>query len=391
MLKRWIIRARAVATEGKPLEDKLIVISGRRIESILSSSAASRFSGKNFISSQRYLVFPGLIDIHCHGGGGADTRTLGGLLAASYFHASHGTTALLLTVVFAGVKELTYMAELIKEARPLAPLRLLGLHLEGPYLNPEMRGAIPHESLRNIRPADIRKIVDAAQGELRVVTLAPELPGAEAAIRAFREAGVVVALGHSLATAEQARAAADWGATLVTHLGNAMRPFHQRDPGLVGAVLNDSRLTAEIIADGYHLAPETLSMFLRAKVGELVLVSDCRWVGGLPDGEHSRGDQERLLVHEGMARQLDGTLAGGTHPLWKGVTTIASLPEFNIFSAVQMASRNPARILGKKGIGRISVGGRVDLILAGPDFSIRRVFVGAEEIFRASNEPPLPF
>jgi N-acetylglucosamine-6-phosphate deacetylase len=389
MLKRWIIRARALATDGKPLEDKLIVISGKRIESILPSSASSRFSSKTFISGQRYLVFPGLVDIHCHGGGGADVHALGGLLATSYFHASHGTSALLLTVFFEGLKELTHMAELIQEARSIAPVRLLGLHLEGPYINPEIRGAIPHESLRNIRTPDVRKLVDAAKGELKMVTIAPELPGAEGAIKAFREAGVVVSLGHSLATANESRAAVDWGANSVTHLGNAMRPFHQRDPGLVGTALNDQRLMAEMIADGNHLAPETLNMFFRAKVGDLVLVSDCRWVGGMPEGEHHQGTREKLMVQDGVARQLNGTLAGAIHPLWHGVTTMATIPEVSIFAAARMATRNPAKLLGKKNIGRISVGGRVDLILAGPDYSLRRVFVGGEEVFRAQNEPPL--
>ncbi|MCK5242663.1 amidohydrolase family protein [bacterium] len=390
MLKRWIIRTRALATEGNPLEDKLIVISGKRIESILPASAARRFSGKAFISGQRYLVFPGLVDIHCHGGGGVDVHSLGGLLATSYFHASHGTSALLLTIFFEGLKELTRMAELIREARPLAPLRLLGLHLEGPYINPEIRGAIPHETLRNIRTPDVRKLVDAACGELKMVTIAPEVPGAEGAIKAFREAGVVVAMGHSLATTNEARAGVDWGANSVTHLGNAMRPFHQRDPGLVGTALTEQRLMAEIVADGNHLAPETLNMFFRAKVGDLILVSDCRWVGGMPEGEHQQGTREKLLVQNGVARRPDGTLAGAIHPLWKGVTTMAALPEVSIFAAVRMATRNPAKLLGKKNLGRISVGGRMDLILAGPDYSLRRVFVGGEEVFRAANEPPLP-
>ncbi len=390
MMKRWIIRARGLATEGQPLEDKLVVISGKRIESILPSTAASRFSGETFISAQRYLVFPGLVDLHCHGGGGADVRTLGGLLAASYFHASHGTTAMMLSILYEGATALARMVELVKEARSQAPLRLLGLHLEGPFLNPEMRGAIPEEAVRPIRRAEIEKILKAGQDELKVITLAPELPGAKTAIQSFRQAGVVVAMGHSAASAEQAQAAADEDVTLVTHLGNAMSPWHQRQPGLVGAALHDPRLYAEIIADGLHLAPETLSMFMRGKMGELILVSDCRWVAGLPDGEHHQPEGETLWVKNGLARKSDGTLAGGIYPLWKGVTTIAGLPGFNVYDGIRLATRNPARVLGKKSLGRISVGGRVDLVLAGPDLTVRRVFVGGEEIFRAEHEPPLP-
>ncbi|MEW6517610.1 MAG: amidohydrolase family protein [candidate division FCPU426 bacterium] len=390
MLKRFIIRARALAGDEEPLEDKLVVISGRRIENILPSSAAGRFSPKSFIGAQRYLVLPGLVDIHCHGGGGADTSTLGGLLAASYFHASQGTTAMLLSVFFRDLDDLARQAELLQEARQQAPLRLLGLHLEGPYLNPEARGSIPADVVRPVDLDELDAILEAGLGEIRVMTVAPELPGAEDVVRKLRSEGVVAALGHSLATAEQAHAAAEWGATLVTHLGNAMRPFHQRDPGLVGAALADPRLTAEVIADGVHLAPEALSMFLRGKVGELILVSDCRWVAGLPDGEYTQPKVETLKVEQGLARQADGTIAGGVYPLWRGVTVAADMPKMTIFNAVRMATRNPARLLRHKGLGRIGVNGLADLVLAGPDLSIRRVFVRGVEIFRAPGEPPLP-
>lgn len=389
-MRRWVIRARALGTqEARPLEDKLVVISGKKIESILPSTAASRFKSQDFVGgSRRYLVVPGMVDMHCHGGGGMDPHTLGGLLATAYFHASHGTLGLMLSILYNSLADLRAMADLIREARPLAPLHLLGLHLEGPYLNPDSRGSIPLESLRSIRASDIPKVLDATQGELKMVTIAPELPNAEAAIRAFHQAGVVVAIGHSLATSDQARQAVDWGASVVTHLGNCMRPFHQREPGLVGLGLTDARLFAEVIADGKHLAPETLGMFLRAKNGDACLVSDCRWVGGLPAGEHHQ-DAEVLTVEDGAAHQSDGTLAGGIHPLWKGVSTVAGLPGCSFWDAVLMGSRNPARALNKKNVGRISVGGRADLVLAGPGFTVQRVFFGGEEIFRESNEPPL--
>lgn len=390
MLKRFIIRARALAADDEPLEDKLVVISGRKIENILPSSAAGRFSPKSFVSSQRYLVLPGLVDIHCHGGGGADTATLGGLLAASYFHASQGTTAMLLSVFYRNAEELARQADVLREARQQAPLRLLGLHVEGPFLNPEARGSIPLDVIRPVDLNELDALLDAGQGEVKVMTVAPELPGAEDVIRQLADEGVVAALGHSLATADQAHAAVEWGASLVTHLGNAMRPFHQRDPGLVGAALAEPRLTAELIADGVHLAPETLSMFLRAKVGELVLVSDCRWVAGLPDGEYTQPQVETLKVEQGLAKQLDGTIAGGVQPLWRGVTTAAELPQMTVFDAVRMATRNPARLLGRKALGRIGVNGLADLVLAGPDFSIKRVFIRGAEIYRAPGEQPLP-
>jgi N-acetylglucosamine-6-phosphate deacetylase len=388
-MKRIIIRARALAAEGKPLEDKLIVVSGKRIEAILPSSSAKRFSSRDFVGSQRYLVVPGLIDQHCHGGGGIDADTLGGLLAAAFYHASNGTTALLLTVFHSSLEDLARRAELVKKARPDAALRLLGLHLEGPLLNPEAAGAIPAEHIHPLDPKDVPTLVAAADGELKMVTVAPELPDAEGVVRAFVSAGVIVALGHSLATADQARAAVEWGARVVTHLGNAMRPFHQREPGLIGAGLAEPRLAAEIIGDGSHLAPDTLAMFLHGKVGDLVLVSDCRWIGGLPEGSRQGAGGEQLEVREGAARGADGRLAGGVHPLWKGLTTVAGLAGYSFWDAVPLATRNPAKVLGLRGLGRIMVGGRADLVLCGPDFSVRRVFCGGEEVFRAAGEPAL--
>ncbi|NTV51916.1 MAG: amidohydrolase family protein [Candidatus Firestonebacteria bacterium] len=388
-MKRCIIRARALAMDGEPWEDKLLVINGKRIESILPSSSASRFSSRDFVGSRRYLVFPGLVDLHCHGGGGIVPTSLGGLLAAAYYHASSGTSALMLSLLYTSLEDLARMAEVVAKARVSAPLRLLGIHLEGPFLNPDARGAIPRESLRPARVAEVAQILKALGSELKIVTVAPELPGAEEVIRAFVEAGVIVALGHSLATAEQAHAAVEWGARMVTHLGNAMRPFHQREPGLVGTALSEERLTAEIIADGQHLAPETLAMFVRAKAGDLVLVSDCRWIAGLPEGAHAESGGETLEVKAGAARQEDGVLAGGVSPVWKGVATLGAMHGFTMWKAVQLASHNPAKLLGIRGLGRITVGGRADLVLAGPDFSVRRVFYGGEEIFRATDEPPL--
>jgi len=388
-MKRIVIRARALAGEGQPLEDKLLVISDKRIEAILPSTSASRFSSRDFVGSRRYLVFPGLIDLHCHGGGGIDAASLGGLLAASYYHASYGTTALMLSVFFTSFEELARVADLVKKARPDAPLRLLGLHLEGPMLNPEARGAIPLEHIRPLRAQDVPKLLAAAGDELRIVTIAPELPGAEPVIRALSEAGVVVALGHSLATAEQAKEAVAWGARLVTHLGNAMRPFHQREPGLVGAGLSEPRLTVELIGDGSHLSPDVLRMFLQAKVGDAVLVSDCRWIGGLPEGSHVRTSEELLEVKEGAARREDGGLAGGIYPVWKGLAAVASLSGFSLWDALPLATRNPAKVLGQRALGRIAVGGRADLVLAGPDLSVRRVFYGGEEVYRAAGEPAL--
>ncbi len=387
-MRRCVIRARALALDNQLLEDKLIVISGKRIESIVASSVSHRFNPKDFVSNKRYLVAPGLVDIHVHGGGGAQPDSLGGLLAASYYHAAYGTTALLPTIFFRDLDHLKKMAHLVQDSRSQTNCHILGLNLEGPHINPQAKGAIDGGYIYKLTADHVRAMVAAAEGELKVVTVAPEMPGAEAVIKTFVEEGVIVSLGHSLATSEEAARAVDWGARLVTHLGNAMAPFHQRQPGLIGTALTDKRLIPEVIADGHHLAPETVAMFLKAREHEAVLVSDCRWVAGLPEGQHAPAEGPALTVKDGMAYLSDGAMAGGIYPLWHSVVQVAKTTSLTFWEALTMATKYPAKLLGKRQLGKLAVGGRADLVLAGPDLTVKRVFFGGEEIYHAEGEQP---
>lgn len=385
-MKRIIIRARALAVDERPLEDKLIVISGKRIESILPSSSAHRFARSDFINNRRYLVTPGLIDLHVHGGGGATADSLGGLLTACYYHASQGTTALLLTLFFKDLDHLKQVVNLVKEARHQAPCHILGINLEGPHINPQAKGAMDKRYIYKLSEKHVDAIKAAAGDELKVVTVAPEMPGAEIVIKRFTELGVIVSLGHSLATSRDALKGIEWGAKMVTHLGNAMSPFHQREPGLVGVALHDRRLVPEIIGDGHHLAKETISLYLKATENQAVLVSDCRWVGGLPEGEHQLDHGEKLKIENKVAWLPNGTIAGGTQPLWSCVRYVAELPERSLWTTIPLATKIPAKLLGKRLLGKIAVNGRADLVLAGPDLTVKRVFYGGEEIYRGAGE-----
>jgi len=225
-----------------------------------------------------------------------------------------------------------------------------------------------------------------AQGEIKIVTVAPEMAGAETVIKRFIELGVIVSLGHSMATSKEALRGIEWGARMVTHLGNAMSPFHQREPGLIGVALHDRRLVPELIADGQHLADETVSLFLKATEKQAILVSDCRWVGGLPEGNHKQEDGQMFKVEKDVAWLPDGTLAGGTHGLWHCLQYVANLPNYNIWDALPMATKLPAKLLGKRVLGKVMVGGRADLVLAGPDLTVKRVFFGGEEIYHGQGE-----
>lgn len=362
------LRARVLFTGDQRLKDQWVLIEQGKVRAIRPVRSARVPRG--FVPSRRaYWVLPGLIDLHAHGGGTGDPNTVKGLLASANYHAHQGTTAWMRTVLYPGLDALAVQARNVRAARARATLHLLGLHLEGPFLNPKVRGSIPARSLRPPSLALARQIVAACQGELRWITLSPELPGAEAIIRCFKRAGVVVSLGHSWATWTQTERAVKAGARHITHLGNAMRPFHQREPGILGAALLDPRLSVELIADGQHLSTGTIQLFLRAKQGQAVLVSDCRSTSG-----------EGLRAEGGAVRLPSGRLAGGQYALWHGLKVLSRLPGHELLEAVQRTSTGPAALLGRRDLGRIGPGADADLVLTGSDLKVDRVLVAGEQV-----------
>ena len=256
-------------------------------------------------------VLPGFVDMHVHGGGGAsftegtgdDART------AAEFHRAHGSTSMLASLVTAP------LAELEARAAMLAGLAddglIAGLHLEGPFLSPARRGAQDPRHMLAPDVAVFERLHAAARGHLRVITLAPELPGAARVIEAATRAGVTVAIGHTDATADVTLAAVDAGATHATHLFNGMRPLHHREPGAVGALLDRDEVTCEVIADGVHLNDIAIRLAARVKgPGRLVLVSDAMAAAGMPDGSYRLGSM-RVTVTGGVARLLEDPAGPG--------------------------------------------------------------------------------
>jgi N-acetylglucosamine-6-phosphate deacetylase len=311
---------------------------------------------------------PGFIDLHVHGGGGCQVGPDPHEVASvARFHARHGTTGLLATTVPGPEAELAQTVRAVSAvARRGEPdaARVLGCHLEGPFVSPERPGALDVRHLRAPDRALFDALLDAGSGTVQTIVIAPELPGALELVAAAAAEGVIAAVGHTDATYDQAQAAFDHGARAATHLFNAMRPLHHREPGVAGAVLATPRVTAELIADGIHLHPATLRVAHAAKGPErLVLVTDAMLAAGLPDGEYALGDQP-VSVTAGEARTAGGSLAGSTLTMDRGVQVSVMEAGIPLPDALTMASATPAALLGLGQVkGRIAPGADADLVV----------------------------
>jgi N-acetylglucosamine-6-phosphate deacetylase len=255
----------------------------------------------------------------------------------------------------------------------------MGVNLEGPFLAQECRGAHDPAVVRDPDVMEFRRLAELAGGTLRVLTLAPELPGAAEVIAAARTAGVVVSIGHSAASADVVGTAVDQGASLVTHLFNGMQPLHHRRPGLVGAALTSPALTCELIADGRHVDPVAVRLAVAARGADgIALVTDCLSPAGLPDGEHELGPGVRVTVTDGLARLPGtGTIAGSTLTMDQAVRNVVRFAGVDLVAASRMASETPARLLGLPGLtGRIEAGSLADLVVLDHELIVRATMVG---------------
>jgi N-acetylglucosamine-6-phosphate deacetylase len=268
--------------------------------------------------------------------------------------------------------------------------RILGVHLEGPFLSPVRHGVHEQRFLAEPTAEAIDRLLDAPGREiLTMVTLAPELPGALEAVRRLTAAGIRVSVGHTDATAAQITAAADAGATLVTHIFNAQRGLAHREPGVPGATMADRRFYCGLIADLHHVAPEICSLVWRGARGRVVLVTDAIAAAGMPPGAYELSGIPVLLTEDGVPRNADGTIAGSALTLDLAVRNMISLglPEAQV---VEAASRVPADALGRTDLGRIAVGARADLVWWSDDFHPRRTWVDGREAGAPTTAADLP-
>ena len=326
------------------------------------------------------IAIPGLVDLQVNGYAGVDLLAADGdeLVALGRALAADGVTAYQPTLV-TGPPDATRLAlaTIGELGEPEGVARVVGAHLEGPFLSAARAGAHAAEWLREPN-VDLMASYLACGCPVTTVTLAPELPGAIEVIDALVESGVTIALGHSDASAVEAHAAFDQGATTVTHLFNAMRPFAPRDPGVAGAALAREDVTVQLIGDGVHVAPESLLTAWRAARGRVALVSDAMSATGIGDGSYRLGPVG-VDVTDGVARRDSGVLAGAVRPLAWGLRLLTELG-VPIAEAVDAVTRTPARILGRTDIGALRVGARADVVVLDDDLAVERVLLAGERV-----------
>ncbi|MBI1885140.1 MAG: N-acetylglucosamine-6-phosphate deacetylase [Chloroflexi bacterium] len=329
---------------------------------------------------------PGFIDTHVHGGGGFSLATDDPEEVRRYarWAVSKGVTSFLATVCAASHEEgLDFLRTAAGVVGPIGGgAELLGVHLEGPFVSPQRLGALPEGWARPPNVPDLRAYLEAAGSHLRVITLAPELPGAPGVIEAALARGVAVSMGHSDATYEEGGQAIAAGVRRATHVFNALRPFHQREPGIVGAVLESPDVTAEVIADGVHVHPAAIQLLLKAKGPERVaLVTDGAPPAGLSQGSFSIGGKQARLG-EGRVVLEDGTLAGSAATMDDCVRNVVRRGVATMADAVRMASAVPAASLGcGERKGRIAPGYDADIVALDEGLEVTMTWVRGEIVY----------
>ena len=322
-------------------------------------------------------VVPGFIDLHMHGGGGFDvTRSPQDMAAAVAFHRQHGTTRTLVSLmaqpVDATCAQLGWIAALTARGD------VLGAHLEGPFLSATQCGAQRVANLQHPDALLLQKLLEAGQGSVRTTTVAPELPGALGLIAELADAGVIAAIGHTNATYGQAMAGIAAGATLATHVFNAMGRFGHRAPGAAGAAL-DAGIFLEVIGDGTHLHDSLIRLIARTAPDRMAFITDAISAAGAADGEYTLGDQA-VLVTDGQTRLAHSAgLAGSTVTMAETFRRVVGEVGLSVEVAVRATSSTPAHVLGRSDrYGSIAAGHVADLVVLDEDLRVRKVLVGGD-------------
>ncbi|MGY1579951.1 N-acetylglucosamine-6-phosphate deacetylase [Streptomyces sp. MN13] len=345
-----------------------VIVEGTRITATAPENA-------RVVDVTGHWLVPGFVDIHNHGGGGASftSGAVDDVLTGIRTHRTHGTTTLVASTVTGDMHFLAQRAGLLSELAEQGDIA--GIHFEGPFISPCRKGAHSEALLRDPDPAEVRKLIDAARGHAVMVTLATELPGGVDSVRLLSEHGVIAAIGHTDATYEQTVEAIDAGATVATHLFNAMPALGHRAPGPIAALLEDERVTVELINDGTHLHPAALELaFHHAGPDRVAFITDAMDAAGFGDGRYMLGPLE-VEVADGVARLVEGgSIAGSTLTQDRAFKRAVTIDRLSVEDTVAALSANPARLLGLDDrIGSLEPGKDADLVLLDADFGLKGV------------------
>ncbi len=387
-----IHNAQILCGAAPPLPTQLL-IHETHIEAIGSPETVPAPSGAEEIDVGGRVVLPGFVECHVHGAVGHSFAegTAEAVREICRQRAEHGTTCLAPTMWGRSEGELLEAVHTIAEVRREQPVgaRIAGIHLEGPYLSPQFAGAVRPEHIREPGLEELNKLWEASEHSLRIVTLAPEVPGAMHAIHWLHEQGIAVAIGHSGANFEETRKAIAWGARVATHIFNSSPAMHHRHLNVTSALLTDGRVTAEVVCDGLHLAPSMVRLVYQVKrTANTAIITNASFVSGLPDGVYER-EGYLTVLSRGEVRQggPGGTLAGTVLTMEVALRNMMEYADVTLSQASAMASATPAKILGELGrTGRISAGRDADLVILDHDESVWATLVGGRFVYAKEGE-----
>ena len=377
MSKRRVLTGARVVLPSGVAEGRRLTVDGGRIAEdapAYEETAPTDLSG--------HWIVPGFVDMHVHGGGGASfsAGTAEEALRVVETHRRHGTTTMVASTVTGELSDLAQQAGALSELTEQG--ELAGVHFEGPFISQHRCGAHDPALLRDPDPADVRKLVDAARGSARMMTLAPELPGGLESVRLLAEHGVLAAVGHTDSTYDMTHEAVEAGATVATHLFNAMPGLGHRAPGPVAALLEDERVSVELINDGTHLHPAVIDLVFRGAGAErIAFITDAMGAAGMGDGRYPLGPME-VEVTDGVARLVEGgSIAGSTLTLDRALRRAVTVDRLPVETAVRALSANPARLLGVYDrVGSLEPGKDADLVVLDEDFVLTAVMRRGEWI-----------
>ena len=383
------LTAATLLTPMERIDQPLLLIEDGVIRRLGARANSEIPANCRIVDLQDATLAPGLIDIHIHGGAGHDIMEANAeaLPALERLLVCHGVSSYFPTTVTAPLEAtlaaLERLAAAVESAQedPVDELRAvpLGIHLEGPFISHTRRGVHPAQDLLPPTVQTFGRFWQAARGHIRIMTIAPELPGASEVISDAARLGVCVSLGHSNADLNSTRAAVTAGARHATHTFNAMRPLSHRDPGILAEVLTDSRVSADIIADGVHVDPAVVELFLKAKGADAaVLITDATAATGMPEGRYRLGSCE-VEVKDGRSL-IDGKLAGSILTMDRALRNVMQYAHWDLQNALRLATVNPARVAGFNNHGEVKEGAPADLVVLGPKGEVRKTIVRGEGI-----------
>lgn len=386
-----ILSGATIYVEDEEITPATVIVGAGRVVDVLRGKLGYPGNGVSFIDLTGQILTPGFIEIHFHGLMGIDTNqaTADDFLRMSAEAARHGLTTMVPTTVACPAADLRKILVNLRAARQrgFPGARLVGLHLESNFISMEKKGAQPPDNIfspDDPRANEIMQIIDEYQDDIRIVTLAPEVPGVLELIPWLRERNIISSLGHSMATYDQAIAGFDAGATHATHLFNAMPPLNHREPGLVGAALERDDVFTEMVCDGVHIHPAVISTTITAKGAErFVPVSDSLQGAGLGEGEEFYLGGQHVTVRNGVARLDSGTIAGSIVTMDGVLRVLIERVGWAMSEALSMTAASPAEALELEAVGRLAPGAIADLTALDHDLQVRMTMVGGKIVHQA--------